>query len=59
MKIEGCMDFDYLILACPLTPDVFLQLGLDRTPAEIAMSSKIVVNPYSKYLVNKYFLGRC
>jgi hypothetical protein len=57
--IEGCMDFDYLILACPLTPDVFLQLDLERTPAEIAMSSKIVVNPYSKYLVNKYFLGRC
>ncbi len=53
------MDFDYLILACPLTPDVFLQLGLEKTPAEIAMSSKIVVNPYSKYLVNKYFLGRC
>jgi hypothetical protein len=44
--IDGCMDFDYLILACPLTPDVFLQLGLERTPAEIEMSSKIVVNPY-------------
>ena len=44
--VEGCMDFDYLILACPLTPDVFEQLGLERTDAEAAMSDKILVNPY-------------
>lgn len=44
--IEGRMDFDYLILACPLTPDVFRQLGLERTPAEIEMSSNIDINPY-------------
>ena len=42
----GSMDFDYLILACPLTPDVFDQLGLERTDDEVAMSSKIKVNPY-------------
>ena len=44
--VEGCMDFDYLILACPLTPDVFEQLGLHRTDAEAEMSDKILVNPY-------------
>ena len=44
--VEGSMDFDYLILACPLTPDVFEQLGLQRTPAEVAMSDEILVNPY-------------
>lgn len=44
--IEKSMDFDYLILACPLTPDVFDQLGLQRTEAEVAMSDEILVNPY-------------
>lgn len=44
--VEGFMDFDYLILACPLTPDVFEQLGLQRTEAEVKMSDKIRVNPY-------------
>ena len=44
--VEGSMDFDYLILACPLTPDVFKQLGLERTDGEIEMSKPILVNPY-------------
>ena len=40
------MELDYLILACPLTPDVFQQLGLERTKNEVEMSRKIKVNPY-------------
>ena len=44
--VNEFMDFDYLILACPLTPDVFGQLGLERTDAEVVMSDTIQVNPY-------------
>ncbi|MCH7505916.1 MAG: FAD-dependent oxidoreductase, partial [Proteobacteria bacterium] len=44
--VDGSMEFDYLILACPLTPDVFQQLGLERTKNEVEMSRKIKVNPY-------------
>lgn len=43
---ERSMDFDYLILACPLTPDVFERLGLERSKDEVEMSSKIRINPY-------------
>ena len=40
------MEFDYMVLACPLTPDVFKQLGLERNDWEQKMSEKIRVNPY-------------
>ncbi len=39
------MNFDYLILACPLTQDVYDQLNLKRTPGE-AIFDKIHVHPY-------------
>ncbi len=42
---EGTMHFDYLILACPLTQDVFDQLKLKRTEGE-GLFDKIHVNPY-------------
>lgn len=45
-KIKETMSFDYLILACPLTPDVFTKLGLQRNEGEMHISDKIVVNPY-------------
>ena len=47
------MHFDYLILACPLTEDVFKQLGLHRTEGE-KYFDKIIVNPYcmTTYWVN-------
>lgn len=50
---EATMYFDYLILACPLTPDIFKQLGLKRTEGE-EIFSKIIVNPYcmTTYWVN-------
>ena len=44
--VEKSMDFDYLILACPLTEDVFARLGLPRNIGEEYISGKIVVNPY-------------
>ncbi len=39
------MHFDYLILACPLTQDVFDGLKLDKTPGE-DIFKKIHINPY-------------
>lgn len=44
--VESCMDFDYLVLACPLTPDVFARMRLTPTQKEEAMSDKIIINPY-------------
>ena len=37
---------DYLVLACPLTPDVFKRLGLDPNNAEQKISREIHINPY-------------
>lgn len=42
---KATMNFDYLILACPLTQDVFDQLGLPKTQGE-KIFDKIKVNPY-------------
>jgi hypothetical protein len=39
-------DYDYLVLACPLTPDVFRSLGLSPNTSERAISEAIHVNPY-------------
>ena len=39
-------DYDYLILACPLTPDVFGELGLVPNRSEHTISEAIQVNPY-------------
>jgi hypothetical protein len=39
-------DYDYLVLACPLTPDVFSRLGLSPNASEQAISEAIHVNPY-------------
>lgn len=39
-------DYDYLVLACPLTPDVFASLDLTRNAAETAISEAVEVNPY-------------
>ena len=39
-------EYDYLILACPLTPDVFSELGLIPHASEHAISDAIQINPY-------------
>jgi hypothetical protein len=39
-------DYDYLVLACPLTPDVFCELGLSPNASEQAISEAIHVNRY-------------
>jgi hypothetical protein len=38
--------YDYLVLACPLTPDVFRSLGLSPNTPEQTISEAIHVNPY-------------
>lgn len=38
--------FDYLVLACPLLPDVFRELGLSRTPGEEEITENLQYNPY-------------
>jgi Flavin containing amine oxidoreductase len=38
--------YDYLVLACPLTPDVFHSLGLSPNTREQTISEAIHVNPY-------------
>jgi hypothetical protein len=38
--------YDYLVLACPLTPDVFHRLGLAPNAAEQKISRGIQINPY-------------
>jgi hypothetical protein len=38
--------YDYLVLACPLTGDVFTQLGLVPNAAEKKVIREIVFNPY-------------
>lgn len=47
--------YDYLILACPLTPDVFEKLNLERNEYEINISQKIKINPYcmTTFWINK------
>ncbi len=51
---KATMNFDYLILACPLTEDVFDQLKLTRSNEEKELFGKIIVNPYcmTTYWVN-------
>jgi hypothetical protein len=44
--VKDTQRYDYLILACPLTPDVFERLGLVPNPAEQKISREILVNPY-------------
>jgi hypothetical protein len=44
--VKTTLDYDYLILACPLTPDVFERLGLPANPAEQKISAAIQINPY-------------
>lgn len=53
-KADATMHFDYLILACPLTDDVFKKLGLARTEGE-KIFEKVKYNPYcmTTYWVNK------
>ncbi len=52
---EGTQNYDYLILACPLTPDVFERLGLKRNENEMTISKNIKVNPYcmTTFWINK------
>lgn len=38
--------YDFLVLACPLTTDVFTRLGLAPNPAERKLNSEIRINPY-------------
>lgn len=44
--VTGTQYYDYLVLACPLTPDVFKKLGLQPNTAEQKISSAIHINPY-------------
>lgn len=43
---EASQSYDYLILACPLTPDVFEKLDLKPNEKEQKISRGIQVNPY-------------
>ncbi len=44
--VQTTDDYDYLVLACPLTPDVFCSLGLTPNASEQTISQAIHVNPY-------------
>ena len=44
--VKGTEYYDYLVLACPLTADVFKRLGLDPNNAEQKISQGIHINPY-------------
>ena len=44
--VKDTQHYDYLILACPLTPDVFKRLGLQCNTAEQKISCAIQINPY-------------
>lgn len=44
--VKATQHYDYLILACPLTPDVLKNLGLQWNTAEQKISNAIQINPY-------------
>lgn len=44
--VKDTQHYDVLILACPLTPDVFKSLGLEPNNAERKISHDIKINPY-------------
>jgi hypothetical protein len=44
--VKDTQRYDYLILACPLMPEVFAGLGLIRNPAEQHVTDQILFNPY-------------
>jgi hypothetical protein len=44
--VKDTENYDYLVLACPLTQDVFKRLGLDPNNAEQKISRGIHINPY-------------
>ncbi len=44
--VKDSKQYNYLVLACPLTPDVFTRLGLSPNAAEQKLSRAIQVNPY-------------
>ena len=48
------LEYDYLVLSCPLTSDVFDKLGLSKNQFESEVCSKIRFNPYcmTTYWIN-------
>ncbi len=52
--VKEAQSYDYLILACPLMPDVLGKLGLNLSNDEKTISHKISINPYcmTTYWVN-------
>jgi hypothetical protein len=44
--VSDTQRYDYLILACPLTPDVFQRLNLAPNAAEQKVSREVQINPY-------------
>lgn len=44
--VKDTENYDYLVLACPLTQDVFKRLGLDPNDAEQKISRGIHIDPY-------------
>jgi hypothetical protein len=44
--VKDTKHYDYLVLACPLTKDVFHQLGLAANAAEKRVNDEIQINPY-------------
>ena len=44
--VQTTDEYDYLVLACPLTRDVFCSLGLTPNASEQSISEAIHVNPY-------------
>lgn len=45
-RVSMIENYDYLVLACPLTPDVLHELRLSPTPAEQKITEAIRYNPY-------------
>ena len=44
--VKATKRYDYLVLACPLTADVFARLGLVPNAAEQKLNREIRINPY-------------
>lgn len=44
--VKATQRYDYLVLACPLTADVFARLGLVPNAAEQKLNREIRINPY-------------
>ena len=44
--VQGTENYDFMVFAAPLTPDVFTKLGLKRNEREKKISDAVNINPY-------------